>query len=341
MIYAIVPAAGQSTRMGQPKLILPLAGRSVLEHVVSSLRAGGVDHVLVVAGPHVPGLPLIAALACARVCLLQDATADMRSDGRTRLRLASRNTPATAGRFLDSCTGRSSDAKPRNSSPADRCGWVIGSIDRRSHSQWPSWTSHVVLLDARVWHSPRCREIRGSTPICAPCFRHIRAAGRRRGDTGRLGYAGRFGATAIEINFATWLMHHAIGWSITANRTAAQAPGAAGARIGTTVRGRRLRVRCVSRGVHFVHNRGVYRRVCTARSRVFHRWPLCRTMCAAADTMVDSCNWSCRRAVAVSGPANPRGKRRRGHNVVSVCGSPGDPDRHVDWRYRPPVQCRT
>src|SRR5207237_3552168 len=53
---ALIPAAGKSTRMGRPKLALPLGGRTVLEHVVAALRDAGVEHVLVVVGPHVPEL---------------------------------------------------------------------------------------------------------------------------------------------------------------------------------------------------------------------------------------------------------------------------------------------
>ena len=79
MFLAIVPAAGQSTRMGQPKLLLALNGRPIIQHVITALRDGGVDRVLVVAGPHVPELPMAAAAAGADVCLLEEPTIDMRA----------------------------------------------------------------------------------------------------------------------------------------------------------------------------------------------------------------------------------------------------------------------
>ena len=60
MIFAVVPAAGLGSRMGRPKLSLPLGGRTVLEHVVAALRQGGVDEVLAVVGPHDPGLAALA-----------------------------------------------------------------------------------------------------------------------------------------------------------------------------------------------------------------------------------------------------------------------------------------
>jgi molybdenum cofactor cytidylyltransferase len=79
MTFAVVPAAGHSTRMGRPKLSLPLGDRTVLERVVAALRDGGVRHVLVVVGPHVPELVPLAATGGADVCLLPRATPDMRS----------------------------------------------------------------------------------------------------------------------------------------------------------------------------------------------------------------------------------------------------------------------
>jgi molybdenum cofactor cytidylyltransferase len=79
MIVALVPAAGRSVRMGRPKLVLPLHGRTVIEHVVSTLRQGGVDRVLVVARPDVPQLAQLAKAAGAEVGTLPTETADMRA----------------------------------------------------------------------------------------------------------------------------------------------------------------------------------------------------------------------------------------------------------------------
>jgi molybdenum cofactor cytidylyltransferase len=79
MIFAVVPAAGHSTRMGRPKLSLPLGNRAVLECVVGALRAGGVDRAIVVVGPHVPELAALAVAAGADVCSLATATPDMRA----------------------------------------------------------------------------------------------------------------------------------------------------------------------------------------------------------------------------------------------------------------------
>ncbi|HWE35307.1 MAG TPA: NTP transferase domain-containing protein, partial [Isosphaeraceae bacterium] len=51
MIAAVVPAAGHSQRMGRPKLILTVDGRTVISRVVTALRAGGASRVVVVAPP--------------------------------------------------------------------------------------------------------------------------------------------------------------------------------------------------------------------------------------------------------------------------------------------------
>jgi molybdenum cofactor cytidylyltransferase len=79
MLFAVIPAGGQSRRMGRPKLALPLGDRTVLEHVVAALREADVERILVVVGPHVPELVSLAETAGADALLLAEATADMRA----------------------------------------------------------------------------------------------------------------------------------------------------------------------------------------------------------------------------------------------------------------------
>jgi molybdenum cofactor cytidylyltransferase len=50
MISAIILAAGQSKRMGQPKMLLPWGELTVLGQVISTYQAAGVQDVLVVTG---------------------------------------------------------------------------------------------------------------------------------------------------------------------------------------------------------------------------------------------------------------------------------------------------
>jgi molybdenum cofactor cytidylyltransferase len=79
MIFAVVPAAGQSTRMGRPKLALPFKDKTVLDALVQALRHTEVDPTVVVVGPHVSELAAIARAAGAEVCFLERQTADMRA----------------------------------------------------------------------------------------------------------------------------------------------------------------------------------------------------------------------------------------------------------------------
>ncbi len=48
--WAVLLAAGESSRMGRLKALLPWRGQSLLQHQVSALRGGGADRVVVVLG---------------------------------------------------------------------------------------------------------------------------------------------------------------------------------------------------------------------------------------------------------------------------------------------------
>ncbi|MGC8639712.1 MAG: NTP transferase domain-containing protein [Isosphaeraceae bacterium] len=62
-IPAVVPGAGKSRRMGQPKLLLEFDGEPLIARVVRALRDGGADPVIVVAPPadSAEGPPVSAA----------------------------------------------------------------------------------------------------------------------------------------------------------------------------------------------------------------------------------------------------------------------------------------
>ncbi|HEV3164348.1 MAG TPA: nucleotidyltransferase family protein [Isosphaeraceae bacterium] len=83
MIAAIVPAAGSSRRMGEPKLLLPIHGVSMIARVVRALKEGGADRVVVVAPPEtIAGAALIAAEAAAQaahVIVPPEQPTDMRA----------------------------------------------------------------------------------------------------------------------------------------------------------------------------------------------------------------------------------------------------------------------
>lgn len=50
-ISAIILGAGQSQRMGQPKLLLPWGKRTIIEQILYTLRSAGIDNITVVLGP--------------------------------------------------------------------------------------------------------------------------------------------------------------------------------------------------------------------------------------------------------------------------------------------------
>jgi molybdenum cofactor cytidylyltransferase len=52
MIWAVVLAAGESRRMGEPKLLLPFRGRTIIEDVIAAAVRSPVDRTLVVLGAH-------------------------------------------------------------------------------------------------------------------------------------------------------------------------------------------------------------------------------------------------------------------------------------------------
>jgi molybdenum cofactor cytidylyltransferase len=82
MIAAVVPAAGRSQRMGRPKLLLPIGGESLIGRVVTALREGGADCVVVVAPPgeteEGPAVAVLASQAGALVVAPPVRPAEMR-----------------------------------------------------------------------------------------------------------------------------------------------------------------------------------------------------------------------------------------------------------------------
>ncbi len=83
MIAAIVPAAGRSERMGRPKLILPIGGRTLITRVVGALRDAGADPIVVVVPPSdAPGAAVLAeeaAQAGGAVVVADPPPPDMRA----------------------------------------------------------------------------------------------------------------------------------------------------------------------------------------------------------------------------------------------------------------------
>jgi molybdenum cofactor cytidylyltransferase len=50
MISAVILSAGESSRMGRPKALLPIDGQTFIERIVASLKLGGIERIVVVLG---------------------------------------------------------------------------------------------------------------------------------------------------------------------------------------------------------------------------------------------------------------------------------------------------
>ena len=50
MITALILAAGQSKRMGQPKMVLPWGETTVLGQVIQTFKSAGLEEILVITG---------------------------------------------------------------------------------------------------------------------------------------------------------------------------------------------------------------------------------------------------------------------------------------------------
>lgn len=89
MRFAVLPAAGKSTRMGRPKLTLHLGDSTVIEQVVRVLFQAKVTHPLVVTGPRGTtgdDVRALAERAGAHVLQLGNETPDMRATVEAGLR---------------------------------------------------------------------------------------------------------------------------------------------------------------------------------------------------------------------------------------------------------------
>jgi molybdenum cofactor cytidylyltransferase len=50
MIVAVILSAGESSRMGRPKALLSIGGKTFIEHIVAAVKAAGCDNIIVVLG---------------------------------------------------------------------------------------------------------------------------------------------------------------------------------------------------------------------------------------------------------------------------------------------------
>jgi len=89
MISALILAAGQSRRMGAPKLLLPLGGRPLIARVADAVRASAVHEIWLVVGPESAGIRQALAGQAVRFVINPHPEEDMLSSVRWGLRALS------------------------------------------------------------------------------------------------------------------------------------------------------------------------------------------------------------------------------------------------------------
>lgn len=99
--FALIPAAGESIRMGAAKLLLPWGQTTVIDAVVERWRASRVDRVIVTVRPDAGRLAEACQRAGADVVLVDPPPADMRASLEVGLTyLAERYSPTPADVWL-------------------------------------------------------------------------------------------------------------------------------------------------------------------------------------------------------------------------------------------------
>lgn len=88
--FAIIPAAGVSARMGRPKLLLQLDGKTLIERTIGAWQRSGVDRVLVVLRADDTDLARLVASTGATVVTADPPPADMKASVRAGLEYITR-----------------------------------------------------------------------------------------------------------------------------------------------------------------------------------------------------------------------------------------------------------
>jgi molybdenum cofactor cytidylyltransferase len=94
--FGLVPAAGKSVRMGEPKLLLPWGDRSLIEQTLAAWRRSKVDQIVVVAPPGADELARICSAVGATVVVAPAQPAEMKDSIRLGLDFVANSWSPTA-----------------------------------------------------------------------------------------------------------------------------------------------------------------------------------------------------------------------------------------------------
>jgi molybdenum cofactor cytidylyltransferase len=99
--FALIPAAGHSTRMREPKLLLPLAGQPLILHTIAAWQRSRVDCVVVVIRPGDEALTQLVRTAGVEIVIPDSPPPDMKASLRAALRhIEQEFAPTTNDAFL-------------------------------------------------------------------------------------------------------------------------------------------------------------------------------------------------------------------------------------------------
>jgi molybdenum cofactor cytidylyltransferase len=85
-LWAIILAAGESRRMGFPKMLLPFNGRTMIENVIMNVTGSVVDNIIVVLGADMDSLIDLVKKSCVKYCYNENYKEGMLSSVKCGLR---------------------------------------------------------------------------------------------------------------------------------------------------------------------------------------------------------------------------------------------------------------
>jgi molybdenum cofactor cytidylyltransferase len=158
--FAVIPAAGRSLRMGQPKLLLPWGTSTVLEQVLETWSASRVGRVILVVHPHDAEIVRLGAAAGAHVVQPETAPEEMKVSVQLALDYISHFAPSPTDAWL--------------LAPADMPTLSTATIDQLISAYESSLAANPAATP-RIW-APRCDGRRGHPVLFAWTLRSEVAA---------------------------------------------------------------------------------------------------------------------------------------------------------------------
>jgi molybdenum cofactor cytidylyltransferase len=158
MISAIILAAGQSRRMGQPKMLLPWGKLTVIEHVITTFLNAGIEDIILITGGAREGVEKVTAPYPVRRIYNNDyASGEMLSSLQHGLRAMSDQAQAALIGLGDQPQVRESSVRRVCEAYREhRPGLVVPSFQMRRGHPWlvarPLWDE---LLQLQAPASPR------------------------------------------------------------------------------------------------------------------------------------------------------------------------------------------